>query len=256
MRLLALRCGDLHTDIGALLTGVPNGVLGSVPVMTFAVDTGDGVLVFDTGPHEACCGPNSLDHFGSLLLLFEIRCPREALVDERLKQAGYASESIRWVTNSHLHFDHAGRNDVFQGATQFVRAREFAYAQARVTRPSGFLAGDLAGVTESAWDYDDTYDICGDGSLMLMSTPGHTPGHQALLVSFVDGKRFALTGDASYTLQGIHTTTPTGRTWERDTAVTSLENLARLALDGVTMLTAHDIDQWADVADIADIHQA
>ena len=256
MKLLALHCGDLVTDIGGLLTGTSNGVIGAVPVMTFAVDTGDGVLVFDTGIHEACCGPNPSAHFGSLLQFFEIRCPREALVDERLQQAGYSPDDIRWVTNSHLHFDHAGRNDAWPGSTQLVRASEFNYASARVSRPSGFLAGDLAGLTSSEWDYDDTFDILGDGSLTLISTPGHTPAHQALLVTFADNTRFALTGDASYTLEGIHNVAPTGRVWNRDSAVASLDRLRRVSLDGVTLLTAHDLSQWSGVADITEVHCA
>ena len=41
--------------------------MGEVPVMCFAVDTGDGVLVFDTGVHEACCGPDPVAHFGAML---------------------------------------------------------------------------------------------------------------------------------------------------------------------------------------------
>ena len=89
--------------------------------MCFAVDTDDGVLVFDTGMHEACCGPDPAAHFGAMLTLFEIRCPRHALVDERLRQAGYTVDEVRWVVNSHLHFDHAGRNAAFPAATQYVR---------------------------------------------------------------------------------------------------------------------------------------
>ena len=50
-------------------------------------------------------------------------CPRHALVDERLRQAGHAVDEVRWVVNSHLHFDHAGRNAAFPAATQYVRAR-------------------------------------------------------------------------------------------------------------------------------------
>ncbi len=256
MKLLALHCGDLATDIGGLLTGTLNGLIGNVPVMTFAVDTGDGVLVFDTGVSEACCGPDPSAHFGSLLQLFQIRCPRQALVDARLKQAGYSTDDIRWVTNSHLHFDHAGQNGAFAGATQLVRSSEFAYANARVTRPSGFLSGDLAGVSATDWDYDDTFDILGDGSLMLVSTPGHTPAHQALVVTFADHARFALTGDASYTLAGIHNITPTGRVWNHDSAVASLERLRQLSLDGVTLLTAHDLSQWSDVDDVTLMHSA
>ena len=73
MKLWALRCGDLYTDIGGLVAGDPKGVMAEVPVMCFAVDTGDGVLMFDTGMHEACCGPDPAAHFGAMWTVFEIR---------------------------------------------------------------------------------------------------------------------------------------------------------------------------------------
>ena len=44
--------------------------------------------------------------------------------------------------------------------------------------------------------------------------------------------------------------------WNHDAAVASLERLRAMSLDGVTMLTAHDIGQWSGVADIAEIHAA
>ena len=54
MRLLALRCGDLRTDAGVLFEGRPSGTKADVPIMTHAVDTGDGVLLWDTGINERC----------------------------------------------------------------------------------------------------------------------------------------------------------------------------------------------------------
>jgi len=249
MKLWALRCGDLYTDVSGLLAGKATGVMGAVPVMCFAVDTGDGVLVFDTGVHEACCGPDPTAHFGSMWTLFEIRCPRAALVDERLRQAGYAVEDVRWVVNSHLHFDHAGRNAAFPAATEYVRARELEWAWSISTKPFGVLPGDLAELRGDTWDYEDTFDL--QPGLRLISTPGHTPGHQALLVSFDDGRRFVCAGDAAYTLQAVVEHRPTGRPTNAEQAVASLVRLTSLDAD---ILTAHDIDQWADVADASLVH--
>src|SRR6266567_4287041 len=134
MKLWALRCGNLYTDVGGLLTGRSAGAMGEVPVMCFAVDT---------GLHEACCGGDPAAHFGAMLSLFEIRCPRHALVDERLRQAGYSVDEVRWVVNSHLHFDHAGRNAAFPVAKQYVRAGELSWAWEVSAKPRGVLVGDL-----------------------------------------------------------------------------------------------------------------
>ena len=251
MKLWALRCGDLHTDVGGLLEGKRSGIMGDVPVMCFAADTGNGVLIFDTGMHESCCGPDAAAHFGSMWTTFEIRCPRHALVDERLRQAGYSVDEVRWVVNSHLHFDHAGRNAAFPAATQYVRTRELVWARDLATVPSGVLAGDLAELNAPEWDYDVEFVIAPD--LRLISTPGHTPGHQALHVTFDDGAAFVCAGDAAYTLQAVVEHRPTGRTTSVEQAAESLRKIT--ALDA-QILTAHDIDQWRGVVDVAMLHAA
>jgi hypothetical protein len=95
------------------------------------------------------------------------------LVDERLRQAGYSVDEVRWVVNSHLHFDHAGRNAAFPAATEYVRTRELEWARTLLDKPSGILAGDLDSLRAVPWDYADTFDVT--EGLQLISTPGHTP---------------------------------------------------------------------------------
>jgi len=90
-------------------------------------------------------------------------------------------------------------------------------------------------------------------AVMVLAAPGHTPGHQALLVSFDDGARFACVGDAAYTLQAVIEHRPTGRPTDEYRAVISLQRLTDL---DAQLLTAHDIDQWRDVSDASLIHSA
>ena len=113
------------------------------------------------------------------------------------------------------------------------------------------LAGDLAELNAPEWDYDVEFVIAPD--LRLISTPGHTPGHQALHVTFDDGAAFVCAGDAAYTLQAVVEHRPTGRTTSVEQAAESLRKIT--ALDA-QILTAHDIDQWRGVVDVAMLHAA
>ncbi|MBV9660909.1 MAG: N-acyl homoserine lactonase family protein [Acidimicrobiales bacterium] len=256
MRLLGLRCGGLATDMGLLLEGRPSGVQDVIPVMCFAVDTGNGVLVFDTGLHESCCGNGAADHYGVLIQTFDPVCGRQALIDERLRQAGIGLDEVRWVTNSHLHFDHTGRNGVFAGATHLVRSCELAFARSRLTKPFGFIKDEIdtaeSFLAGDGWDYDERHEVA--SGVVLIDTAGHTPGHQALEVTFRDGQRFICIGDAAYTLEAVDQKRLTGRPADRDRAVATLEALREASRAGAKLLTAHDIDQWRTTEDVTLLH--
>ena len=225
--------------------------------MCFVVETGDGVLVFDTGLHESCCGVGAADRYGRLLDAFEPVCPRSAMIDARLQQAGYLLEDVRWVTNSHLHFDHAGSNEMFPTAVHLVRRREVEHARARLTKPAGFLAADiewLTSVADPTWDYDERHEVV--PGVALVDASGHTPGHQALDVEFTDGRRFVCFGDAAYTLEAVANATPTGYSSNVERAVATLRQLREKQAAGAVLLSAHDSEQWRDVADLVLVHEA
>jgi glyoxylase-like metal-dependent hydrolase (beta-lactamase superfamily II) len=130
-----------------------------------------------------------------------------------------------------------------------VRARELSWARERANKPSGVRAGDHAELNAPDWDYDDLFHLT--PGVRLISTPGHTPGHQAMHVVFADGLSYACVGDAAYTLQAVLEHRPTGRPTSVEQATESLRKLT--ALDA-QVLTAHDIDQWSGVVDVAMIH--
>jgi glyoxylase-like metal-dependent hydrolase (beta-lactamase superfamily II) len=107
-----------------------------------------------------------------------------------------------------------------------------------------------------AFDYEGAHDLTGDGSLVLFDTRGHTPGHQSLLVTFADGRRYVLVGDAAYTREAIETGTPQGSPWNLELAGAALAHLRALEDAGVQLLLAHDPGSWRDVEDVAEIHAA
>ena len=123
MHLLALRCGDLRTDAGVLFDGPPSGTKADVPIMTHAVDTGDGVLLWDTGIDERCLSDLG-GYLGPIMAkAFEAVGTPDSLMPARVEQAGFAVDDIRWVVNSHLHFDHCGCNRSYPVSSWVVRDR-------------------------------------------------------------------------------------------------------------------------------------
>ena len=84
-----------------------------IPVMTHAIDTGDGVLLWDTGMNARCL-EDLAGYLGpAMASTFEPLGDADTLAPARLRQAGFADGDVRWIVNSHLHFDHCGCNSSF-----------------------------------------------------------------------------------------------------------------------------------------------
>jgi N-acyl homoserine lactone hydrolase len=140
-----------------------------LPVYGFLVIHDDGPLLVDTGVGS---GNAFID---------EQYQPRNADLDELLAREGVAVEDIVAVANSHLHFDHSGNNTRFSGTPIYVQRAEFeASREPRYTIPEW--------VAHDALDYrqlDGDHDLA--EGVRLLSTPGHTPGHQSALVETARG---------------------------------------------------------------------
>ena len=254
MRLTAARCGTIKVDTGILDGGGLSGSLRAVPSMCFVIEHPYGTVVWDTSMNPAVC-EDAVAYWGRLAE--NVTVPEydvDEMLTARLALLCIDASSIRYVVNSHLHNDHCGMNRFFPSSTVLGRTREFEHAEASMTNPfSGYVQDDFHGDGQRVelFDYDDRYDLFGDGSLELVSTIGHTPGHQSLAVTFPSGRRIVLTGDAVYNTEQLATGQPPGFTWDRDAAVESSRLLGLLAADGAQVLVAHDPATWAGVADVA-----
>ncbi|MCU1344828.1 MAG: hypothetical protein JWL70_1094 [Acidimicrobiia bacterium] len=246
MKIIAARCGSISMDYGLLQSGQMLGTSRLIPVMTFFVETSDGVVVWDTG----MCTDVGHDAIGYLG-----RVAKRAVVPQygegedvvsRLTQAGYSIGDVSMVVNSHLHWDHGGMNSAFPAARLVVRKRELEFAHQESHGGGGaYVGSELAqGPELKLIDYDDTYDLALDGSLQLVSTAGHTPGHQCLLVTGTDRTRFLLSGDAVYDGQQLAEGRPPGLLWDGVVARASVARMAAMESDGATVLICHDPDQW------------
>lgn len=154
-----------------------------VVISSYLIDTGEHRILVDTG-----IGNPDADH----LKHFGFKQSREQELTSRLHDLGFRPDDIDMVVNTHLHIDHCGNNQLFPNARIFVNAEEMRFA---------FLPGyqDIF-FNRLDFDHDLHYVyLHGDYSLApgvrIVPTPGHTPGHQSVLVETSAGS-ILITGDA------------------------------------------------------------
>jgi glyoxylase-like metal-dependent hydrolase (beta-lactamase superfamily II) len=126
----------------------------------------------------------------------------DATLAAQLKQLGLTPKNIAILALSHTHFDHIGQASAFPGARLLVGRYDWNALIAKPASDDGrarlepWIAGNSA-----KWLVTGDYDIFGDGSVVMIATPGHTPGHHSLLVRLQHFGPVLLTGDLYYSAQ-------------------------------------------------------
>jgi glyoxylase-like metal-dependent hydrolase (beta-lactamase superfamily II) len=115
---------------------------------------------------------------------------------QQLAEIGYAPADVTWLALSHYHYDHTANANAFASATWLVRAAErdamFAAEAPGLTRPSTYAA---LRESRTMLIEGDEHDVFGDGAVVIKAAPGHTPGHQVLLVKLARRGNVVLSGD-------------------------------------------------------------
>lgn len=204
-----------------------------IRIVTLAciVEHPDGVVVIDTGvePSTVQIPPPSEDE------AFRCGAPIVPLGTEllaRLASVGLSASDVRYVINTHLHLDHAGGNRSLPGATCLVRRAELSYA----ARPSDERQAQeyplgVADEGSGRWtviEDGELVDVFDDGTLTIVPTPGHTPGHQSVLVRLRSGS-VLLPGDAVWTAAMRASSRLPGLLWDEASYRSSRRRLDDLA---------------------------
>lgn len=175
----------------------------TLPVNVFALDHPEGVCVFDAGQTARAGVRGYFPAWWPYFRLARFELSADDEVAPQLGRRGLPASRVRWLVLSHLHTDHAGGVGGLAGAEVVVSRVEW-------TRATG-LRGRLRGYLPQYWPqgveprlvdfapppigpFSGSYDLAGDGSLRLVPTPGHTPGHMSLL-GRIGSRRVLLGGD-------------------------------------------------------------
>ncbi len=230
-----------------------------VPIHAYLIDHPRvGLILVDTGINWDQAHAHNQYYKGLPLHLVldedEYRLTPEQELPAQLKRLGYRCEDIAMVILTHLHEDHTGGLRYVPQAHVVLSRAEW---EARHTRLLGLLplaypptiasitAPELISYSSGPFhSFEASQDLLGDGSIILLPTPGHSPGHQSILVQ-MDGYQLLLVGDNVYTLRHLAVDQVRAITMghdQTDAQINSIRRTPRLrqALPELVMVPTHD----------------
>jgi glyoxylase-like metal-dependent hydrolase (beta-lactamase superfamily II) len=194
MRVERLNVGWITSAAGIWRRDAGMDVNTRFPIPAYLIETAGERILVDTGLHPRAAA-DAAAHYGSEAL-GQFHLEQERSIAEQIDL-----ESLTRVVLTHLHFDHAGAVALLPaGVPIVVQRREWEGAHDRATIARNFFMPlDYAAMDGRVELVDGDHDLLGDGSVELLLTPGHTPGHQSVRV----GERLVLGGDVSHLASGL-----------------------------------------------------
>ena len=253
----------LATVIGGAL--VPGGERLHAPCLAYVLGhPSAGTILIDTGFHPDATSDRRREFGLAMSLLFRsLAIPGESY-EERLRRLNVEPREVERVVMTHLHGDHTSGMRLLPRARFVCTRREWEAAHASGAAARGYHAShlppgsrvdllDLEGDGEPHGPFAATLDLLGDGSVRLVSTPGHTAGHMSVLVRVPGGRRLLIVGDAAYTLCSIREGILPLLTASDELASRSLRDLKAFA-EGepeAVLVPSHDPEAWRAVGGLA-----
>jgi N-acyl homoserine lactone hydrolase len=221
-----------------------------------------GAFLIDTGLHSLAATDLRKD-FGRLNARFfaSLRMEPSDGISTQLERRGVDPGEIELVVLTHLHVDHTSGMRELGRATFVCTHREWSAAARRLAVLNGYVKHHLpdprrvqtldfsTGIAYGP--FSRTLDLLGDGSVRLIDTPGHTPGHLSVLLRLSKGEAL-LAGDAVYTLRSLRESLISWRTADDDLFRASLAELQRFAQECPTapIIPTHDAAVWDEVTNL------
>ena len=200
VRLYVIDCGTLHiADMGRFQLRKEEVATTDLSVACFLVVHPKGTLIWDTGAVPDAAWKPTGSPVTQHIVLPDAQQRDLTMVQPlkaQLAELGYSPSGITYLALSHYHYDHTANANDFAGATWLVRQVErnamFAAKPPGTTRPSTYAAlrNSRTLILKS-----DQHDVFGDGTVVILSAPGHTPGHQALYLKLAKTGGVVLSGD-------------------------------------------------------------
>jgi N-acyl homoserine lactone hydrolase len=226
------------------------------PCLAFAIrHPSAGVILVDTGLHADAHQDLRRDFGLPMSLLFRGLRPAEDPFDAQLDGLEIEPGRVQSAVMTHLHVDHTSGLRLLPNARFTCSEQEWGATRVRFATRRGYVHHhfpprermqlvDFKGEGEAFGPFEHTVDFLGDGSIRLLFTPGHTPGHVSVLLRLEDGGRVLIVGDAAYTLRSINEGILPMITVDDDASLRSLRKLKAFAEEdpAAILVPSHDPD--------------
>jgi len=229
------------------------------PINVYVIEHRDGLVLFDTGQDRASVtDPGYFPRSGFTGLIYRrlarFHIDPDQTLTARLAAIGHDIADVHTVVLSHLHQDHIGGLRELKAADLLVSAAEWAELSKAAPELRGFLRRHIQ-VPGLKWHhitmeptsdpslapFTESLDVMGDGSLVLLPTPGHTAGSMSLLVRRGTKAPLLLAGDLTYGADILERRQIPGVGSRHDLAVTTGKVLAlKEQMPDLVILPAHD----------------
>jgi N-acyl homoserine lactone hydrolase len=190
---------------------------------------GNEWLLWDTGvPQSALNDPRGWSTLPKLIVYH-----LDKSLTEQLAEIGLKPRDIGRVAISHTHGDHIGNMGLFPDSTILMQRAEYTW----IHSPDGSndnvnqlmaLARNLLGKPKHLQLIDGDTDVFGDGSVTLVSTPGHTPGHESLMIHLKKSGFIVLSGDVVHLQENFEKSIVPSLNTDKAESIASMERVRQL----------------------------
>ena len=228
--LTRLECGTKGppTDVGLRFTDTYayNGVKVQLVFSCYLIKHGDDYMVWDSG-HSMSAGAVA---------------PKTSLVD-LLAQVKVKTEQVKYIGISHYHGDHIGQVDSLPKSTLLIGKGDWDVLtdpkMSAVANPANFASWISGGGKMEPVPVDK--DVFGDGAVVMINTPGHTPGHHSLLVRLKDMGPVLLSGDLAHFHENYEGNGVPSFNTDRASTLASIDRFKKIAANlKATVIIQHD----------------
>jgi len=238
LRLYVLDCG--HIDISDISIfdrgGAYDGRSDNFVDACFLIRHPSGDLMWDSGL------PDALNEApdGVVNPPFTLKVPKT--VKGQLERIGVPPDYVEYFSISHSHFDHLGNANLFKNSTFIVNEKERDHmfrSEARADAQNFANYSDLEAAKKIT--FADSYDVFGDGSVIIVSMPGHTPGHSVLFINLEHSGPILLSGDLYHLTEAREKKTVPAFNTSVEETLASMEKFEELAkASGARVIIQHE----------------